>query len=220
MKKAGRKTLANLQLYHKLIRHVGRELTRGLESIEVYHMVLLHEEMATEVQGVLAKRRKIDEITTGEDKNENSDTRPLCRYGSRCFRVNPQHKLEFRHANDQERDVKNTEISRQMEISRGHTQYSAADNREKLPLCKLGVDCTDMDLVHFAEFWHPTCGEDMNRARTEDQNQGDSDWDRKQDEVHEVEECDFGEVSGGYEMEATQLICDDYDEDEEGANSE
>ncbi|XP_048239190.1 uncharacterized protein LOC124148675 [Haliotis rufescens] len=64
---------------------------------------------------------------------------PKCPYGSRCYRKNPQHFLDFDHPKDGEKDPK-----------------PKLPDSTSLPPCQYGAKCYRKNLLHFAEFSHPT----------------------------------------------------------------
>lgn len=72
----------------------------------------------------------------------------------------------------------------------------------QLPVCDHGVECSETDLIHFAEFWHPTKTEE--REIENEHNEG---------ECYEKDECEFVELPF-HEVEATQQVCEDYSDSE------
>ncbi|XP_067650642.1 uncharacterized protein [Haliotis asinina] len=64
---------------------------------------------------------------------------PKCPYGSRCYRKNPQHFLDFDHPKDGVKDTK-----------------PKLPDSTSLPPCQYGAKCYRKNLLHFAEFSHPT----------------------------------------------------------------
>lgn len=90
--------------------------------------------------------------------------------------------------------------------NRGDRAERAPDaGNEQLPVCKHGLECNEIDLIHFAEFWHPT---DTKLEDYENNN--------VEAEKHEEEECDMVELPN-YQVECTQPVFDDedYSDDEE-----
>ena len=67
----------------------------------------------------------------------------------------------------------------------------------QLPVCKHGEECTQIDLIHFAEFWHPT-----------EKNDGDED-NNKEDDSCEENECEVVELPN-FGEESTQPVFDEY----------
>ncbi|XP_071157641.1 uncharacterized protein [Mytilus edulis] len=78
-------------------------------------------------------------------KKAKATVLPVCPYGSRCYRKNPQHFKEFSHADD---DNKSSS-------SKQKDALPLADSTP-LPVCKYGANCYRKNLLHFAEFSHPT----------------------------------------------------------------
>ncbi|KAJ7361887.1 hypothetical protein OS493_014533 [Desmophyllum pertusum] len=75
---------------------------------------------------------------------------------------------------------------------------------EQLPVCQHGAACNETDLIHFAEFWHPTEKQDG------DDNNNDG------DENYEENECEVIELPY-YEAASTQPV---FDEDYSDSGSE
>ena len=78
---------------------------------------------------------------------------------------------------------------------------------EQLPVCKHGVECTETDLIHFAEFWHPTKTDDV------DQNNN------SEDENCEENECEVVELPC-FEDTSTQPVFDDFGYDSDSEDGE
>ncbi len=74
------------------------------------------------------KRQKLN-----EHSNDFTDDRPMCMYGSSCYRRSPDHQKEFKH---RPRKMSPSELN--------------------LPPCKNGANCSDRNLLHFALYFHPT----------------------------------------------------------------
>lgn len=70
---------------------------------------------------------------------------------------------------------------------------------KQLPACEHGVECIKTDLIHFAEFWHPTKTDEEKIS----QDKG---------ECYEEDECEVVEFSC-HEMEATQQLYEEYSDD-------
>ena len=90
--------------------------------------------------------------------------------------------------------------------NRGDRAERAPDaGNEQLPVCKRGLECNEIDLIHFAEFWHPT-----------DKKLEDYENNNVEAGKHEEEECDVVELPN-YQVECTQPVFDDedYSDDEE-----
>ena len=60
----------------------------------------------------------------------------------------------------------------------------------KLPVCEEGANCNRTDLIHFAEFWHPTKTDEEENQRLEEN------------------ECEVIELAG-QDWEATQEVCEE-----------
>lgn len=75
---------------------------------------------------------------------------PECPYGARCYRKNPDHLAEFSHPK-----------KAKGEDSTDSAADSASPSTSKiddggLPPCKYGASCYRKNLMHFAEYSHPT----------------------------------------------------------------
>lgn len=75
-----------------------------------------------------------------EDDKEEQEKKPLCLYGSSCFRRGPDHLRAYRHPKREN------------------------DYTTSLPPCKYGAHCYDRNLLHFAMFYHPTV--DVSKSAT------------------------------------------------------
>ena len=74
-----------------------------------------------------SKKFKLEANRCGGDGEK-----PICLYGSGCYRRSPAHLRAYRHPK-KERDL-----------------------TANLPHCKYGAHCYDRNLLHFAMFYHPT----------------------------------------------------------------
>lgn len=82
------------------------------------------------------------------------------------------------------------------------------DSSEQLPVCKHGIECTETDLIHFAEFWHPTEKDDGHQNNN------------NEDDKCEENECEVVELPYG-EATNTQPVFDEYsDSDSENGEAE
>lgn len=77
------------------------------------------------------------------------------------------------------------------------TEPAVDAGNEQLPMCKHGAECTQTDLIHFAEFWHPTAEGDGD----ENNNKG--------GESCEENECEVVEFPY-FDVESTQPVFDEY----------
>ncbi|XP_033761484.1 uncharacterized protein LOC117343249 [Pecten maximus] len=83
-------------------------------------------------------------------KAKTDSSLPVCPYGARCYRKNPQHFKEFIH--DSKDDGATAGSSRS-----GVSDYlDLSTDMSNLPACKYGASCYRKNLLHFAEFSHPT----------------------------------------------------------------
>ena len=117
------------------------------------------------------KRLKIVEISKNSDSNNN---------------VSISKEAPFDSHNCKE----NQSIQR---VETDHVEIDAGNGRL---VCEHGVDCTETDLIHFADFWHPT------------KTDVDEEDDQKESGSHEVDECEVVELPF-YSVEATQEVYDD-----------
>ena len=67
-----------------------------------------------------------------QPKSAEQVEKPLCLYGSSCFRRSPAHLRAYRHPKKEN------------------------SNTPNLPPCKYGAQCYDRNLLHFAMYYHPT----------------------------------------------------------------
>ncbi|XP_069111870.1 uncharacterized protein [Argopecten irradians] len=84
-------------------------------------------------------------------KAKTDSSIPVCPYGARCYRKNPQHFKDFNHDSKDDGDNAGSSTS-------GSTvsDSSSATDMTSLPPCKYGASCYRKNLLHFAEFSHPT----------------------------------------------------------------
>lgn len=87
-----------------------------------------------------------DEEEPPTKKSKISSTLPVCPYGAKCYRKNPQHFKEYSHPG----------TSSKHDSSPPLKSSKSADESVKLPPCKYGASCYRKNLLHFAEFSHPT----------------------------------------------------------------
>lgn len=93
-------------------------------------------------------------------KKAKASTLPTCPYGARCYRKNPEHFKEFLHPPKQTTDTASTSNSKDQDndskkTNTKTTKPSLPDDKN-LPPCKYGASCFRKNLLHFAEFSHPT----------------------------------------------------------------
>lgn len=96
-------------------------------------------------------------------KKAKASTLPTCPYGARCYRKNPEHFKEFLHPPKQTADSDTASTSDSNDLDNGSnktdiktkTKPSLPDGKN-LPPCKYGASCYRKNLLHFAEFSHPT----------------------------------------------------------------
>lgn len=89
-------------------------------------------------------------------KKAKASTLPTCPYGARCYRKNPEHFKEFLHPPKQTTDTASTSDSNDStKRAKTKTKPSLPDGKN-LPPCKYGASCFRKNLLHFAEFSHPT----------------------------------------------------------------
>ncbi|XP_059146071.1 uncharacterized protein LOC131933308 [Physella acuta] len=82
-------------------------------------------------------------------KVDDSSPLPVCPYGARCYRKNPQHHKEFSHP---------AASSSVTDVPPPAPALSVPPDASLLPPCKYGASCYRKNLLHFAEFSHPTSG--------------------------------------------------------------
>ena len=130
--------------------------------------------------------QKVKRLKTGSETAEND---PL--------------NEKFPDLNDSSFDGRNSEenhSSKQANIERAKID----PGNQQLPVCEDGVDCSKIDLIHFAEFWHPTKKEEQEGEEEESKNGGC---------CYEEDECEVLELPC-HELEATQQVFDEYADSE------
>ena len=92
-------------------------------------------------------------MATAAKKKKTTDL-PECPYGARCYRKNPQHLAEYSHPDKStEKDAGKDDVDSGASTSK--RKLPTVDNSD-LPPCKYGAKCYRKNLMHFAEFSHPT----------------------------------------------------------------
>lgn len=90
-----------------------------------------------------------------DTKKTKADDIPECPYGARCYRKNPQHLLEYSHPKksktDDPSDGSNTDA-----VDGPSSKSPSKTDDSSLPPCKYGASCYRKNLMHFAEYSHPT----------------------------------------------------------------
>lgn len=89
----------------------------------------------------------------------------------------------------------------------GSPHHECAKTPAALLPCEHGVDCTETDLIHFAEFWHPTKRDEASEASNKDS-------------CREEEECEVVELKGDptlsdVEVESTQPVFEEFSDSED-----
>lgn len=77
---------------------------------------------------------------------------PECPYGARCYRKNPQHFIDFAHP----KKSKNDKTADSTDGASSSTVKLPTTDDSTLPPCKYGAKCYRKNLMHFAEYSHPT----------------------------------------------------------------
>ena len=113
-----------------------------------------------------------------ERKAAEQEEKPLCLYGSSCFRRSPAHLKAYRHPK------KNS--------------Y----NLPTLPPCKYGANCYDRNLLHFAMYYHPTADPTSDQPNERGRFERDLTQSTEKREASKVEksmvnECLIDTVDGG-----------------------
>ncbi|XP_045169852.2 uncharacterized protein LOC123532470 [Mercenaria mercenaria] len=75
---------------------------------------------------------------------------PECPYGARCYRKNPQHFIDFYHPKKSKTDASDDATDGPS------TPKLPSTDDSSLPPCKYGDKCYRKNLMHFAEYSHPT----------------------------------------------------------------
>lgn len=93
-----------------------------------------------------AKKLKLDSQERIEQK------KPMCMYGSSCYRQSPAHLKEYRHK-----------------------ARKLSPSESNLPPCKYGAACVDRNLLHFALYYHPVSSAKSGLTGLQEQDTDDSD---------------------------------------------
>lgn len=139
-----------------------------------------------------AKKVKLDSVPA----TPVAARRP-CPYGSSCYRKNPAHFVEFSHPVDSDgastlgsRSGSGTEAAAALAAPSSADSSSAA-----LPPCKYGAKCYRKNLLHFAEYAHPTSGPATSATAAVD---SDSDSDSGDTDVYDSDDdkvCSKGRLA-------------------------
>lgn len=89
-------------------------------------------------------------------KKTKTSVLPICPYGARCYRKNPEHLKEFSHSTKV--DDSNSKDSKDDTDGAKLRKIASKPNLNdaSLPPCKYGASCYRKNLLHFAEYSHPT----------------------------------------------------------------
>ena len=103
-------------------------------------------------------------------KKAKTSALPVCPYGARCYRKNPQHLNDFFHPTSDGTDTAK---------SKSKTDASAKSSIDDsgLPPCKYGAKCYRKNLLHFAEYSHPTSKKPVDDSGSDTDPVADSDDD-------------------------------------------
>ena len=115
-----------------------------------------------------------------------------CPYGARCYRKNPDHFAEFSHPKkakgDDSDDNDSTDSPAPKAAVASKTTVTAKIDDTGLPPCKYGASCYRKNLMHFAEFSHPTAVTD--KVVASDDSGNDTDVISDEDVSIECRSCD------------------------------
>lgn len=140
-------------------------------------------------------------------------------FGLLSPRSQPEMEPEVKRLKTDNKSTENGLVDEKSNISYefADSEWNTADERAErapdagkgqLPVCQHGLECNDIDLIHFAEFWHPT-----ERKLEADENNN------EKDEKHEEEECEVVELPNYY-VDCTQPVFDEEYSDSEAENGE
>ena len=108
-----------------------------------------------------AKKAKLDAGSSDSSDGDDQPAKKSCPYGASCYRKNPVHFKEFSHPGDKDyTDTKTstiTSVSSTATIKDGDSSGTKSGS-SSLPACKYGAKCYRKNLMHFAEYSHPTVG--------------------------------------------------------------
>ena len=105
--------------------------------------------------------------------NQTAAKKP-CPYGAACYRKNPAHFVEFSHPNDANPSDTGTCSTSVVAKDRATKVTAPATQTSSLPPCKYGAHCYRKNLMHFAEYSHPTVPS-SSQDLTADSDSGDTD---------------------------------------------
>ena len=119
-----------------------------------------------------------------------------CPYGARCYRKNPDHFAEFSHPKKAKGDDSDDNDSTDSPAPKAAPKAAAASKTTAtakiddtgLPPCKYGASCYRKNLMHFAEFSHPTAVTD--KVVASDDSGNDTDVISDEDVSIECRSCD------------------------------
>lgn len=80
---------------------------------------------------------------------------PLCRYGAKCYRKNPEHLQQFSHPPKLRALQKPDDEHKRPDMTSGSCDKPTDSADEPLPACKFGVKCYRRSMKHFSKFSHP-----------------------------------------------------------------
>lgn len=147
-----------------------------------------------ELEPLSKKSKQQHTEENNDDENQSVDSRPVCKYGERCFRSSLQHKAEFQHP--------------KLHAPRGHENGHEREERQydkSLPECPYGLDCEETELIHFAEYEHP--------LKEVSEKNG------SQKEENECEVVDPSEAWSACEAPTQQIMDDDDEDDDDGCDN-
>lgn len=90
-------------------------------------------------------------------KKTKADPVPECPYGARCYRKNPKHFIEFSHPKKSKTADSDSDTDSGGDATDGPSKVKLPTTDDSsLPPCKYGAKCYRKNLMHFAEYSHPT----------------------------------------------------------------
>src|SRR5690348_8041502 len=93
--------------------------------------------------------------TEDESDHDQPKSKPVCSYGSKCYRKNAQHFEEYDHpSDDQEGQVPTKEETEETD-NNNQTPVQQSTAHQQLPVCKYGKNCYRTNPEHVAQYSHP-----------------------------------------------------------------
>ncbi|XP_064483702.1 aprataxin and PNK-like factor [Ornithodoros turicata] len=128
-------------------KRVRRYVSSDSDSASDWERASRKRKPPTRARGRRGKKSSSESEVSDEDiplqsEKRQSKRQAACKYGSKCFRKNAEHKKQFSH--------NETEDSEQE-----HSEEGESSEADEKPLCQYGADCYRRNATHLKEFRHP-----------------------------------------------------------------